>query len=65
MKAHVSMDIMITPRVQSHTKANVDRPTKSNTPDSTYRRHTSPNSTAGVRKALKRFFDFYSKEKNR
>lgn len=55
---------MVRPIAQSQIKAKVARPMKSNTLDSTYRRHTKTNSTAGVRKALKRFLDFERKHKS-
>lgn len=55
---------MVRPIAQSHIKAKVTRPMKSNTLDSTYRRHTRTNSTAGVRKALKRFLDYQRKHKS-
>lgn len=64
MKAHVSTATMVRPIAQSQIKAKVARPMKSNTLDSTYRRHTKTNSTAGVRKALKRFLDFERKHKS-
>ena len=52
------MATMARPKTQSHAKAMVARPMKSNSPDSTYRKHTRTNSTAGVRNAVKTFFDF-------
>jgi hypothetical protein len=58
MKLQVSMATMARPKTQSHAKAMVARPMKSNSPDSTYRKHTRTNSTAGVRNAVKTFFDF-------
>lgn len=58
MKAQVSMATMASPTTQSHAKAMVERPTNSSRPDSTYRRQTRTNSTAGVRNALNTFFDF-------
>lgn len=57
IKAQVSIAIMARPTTQSHAKAIVSRPTKNKIPDRTYRRQTRTNSTAGVRKALKRFLD--------
>lgn len=57
IKAQVSIAIMAIPTTQSHAKEIVSRPTKSKITDSTYRRQTRTNSTAGVRKALKTFLD--------
>ncbi|KAG9346444.1 hypothetical protein JZ751_006755 [Albula glossodonta] len=58
MKAHVSMAIMARSRTQSHAVETVANPMKSSTPDSTYRKHTRTNNTAGVRNALKMFLDW-------
>lgn len=57
IKAQVNTAIMARPITQSHAKEIVSRPMKSKSPDSTYSRQIKTKSTAGVLKALNKFFD--------
>lgn len=63
MKAQVSIAIMARPSKQSHANETLLRPMNSKTAESTYKRQTRTKSTAGVRNALKTFFDWKKGEK--